>query len=390
MDNTLNSFLDGLEANSPNLYLVALAGCILVGIFLLTKGGDILTDGASDLARSLGVHPAIIGLTVVSVATSAPELFTSLAAIAGDAKDLIIGNVIGSNLANIGLVLGIATFINPIAMKGSLANWQTNLLLLTTLLFSISCLWIGKESFDRPLGIVFSIILVAYLIVVTRGAIIDRKAAKNSSETVPESKGSEDLVPPWKSLLIVLLASGALWLGSEVLVTGANGLLGNNLCRELLASGQEVRAFVRRSSNLGGLKGLPVQLHYGDVRDPQALKEAAAGCDVVYHTAAVFSYWGYSRDEMISTATEGATNTILAAKEAGVRRIVLTSSSSVLGPNWDPKPMTESDASDLEGTPDYFYSKWGFFTFSITGFTHTYFSKEYACQTIRYFYFYQS
>jgi cation:H+ antiporter len=224
MDSILNSFLNGLEANSPNLYLVALAGCILVGIFLLTKGGDILTDGASDLARTLGVHPAIIGLTVVSIATSAPELFTSLAAIAGDAKDLIIGNVVGSNLANIGLVLGIATFINPIAMKGSLANWQTNLLLLTTLLFSISCLWIGKESFDRPLGIVFSIILVAYLIVVTRGAIIDRKAAKNSSDTVPESKGDEDLAPPWKSLLIVLVASGALWLGSEVLVTGAKGL----------------------------------------------------------------------------------------------------------------------------------------------------------------------
>ena len=224
MDSILNSLLHGLEANSPNLYLVGLAGCILVGIFLLTKGGDILTDGASDLARSLGVHPAIIGLTVVSIATSAPELFTSLAAIAGDAKNLITGNIVGSNLANIGLVLGIATFINPIAMKGSLANWQTNLLLLTTLLFTISCLWIGKESFDRPLGIVFSIILVAYLIVVTRGAIIDRKAAKNSSEAVPESKGDEDLVPPWKSLLIVLVASGALWLGSEVLVTGAKGL----------------------------------------------------------------------------------------------------------------------------------------------------------------------
>jgi cation:H+ antiporter len=157
------------------------------------------------------------------VATSAPELFTSLAAIAGDAKDLIIGNVIGSNLANIGLVLGIATFINPIAMKGCLENWQTNLLLLITLLFSISCLWIGKESFDRPLGIVFSAILVAYLVFVTRGAIVERKRAKKSSESMPEAK-EEDHVPPWKSLFIVLVASGALWLGSEVLVTGAKGL----------------------------------------------------------------------------------------------------------------------------------------------------------------------
>ncbi len=143
-----------------------------------------------------------------------------------------------------------------------------------------------------------------------------------------------------------------------VLVTGANGLLGNNLCRELIAAGKEVRAFVREKSNLQGLKDLPVQLHFGDVRDPNALKQACDGCETMYHTAAVFSYWGYSRNEMLATATQGASNAVNAAKEAGVKRIVLTSSSSVLGPNWNPTPMTESDASQLDGTPDYFYSKW--------------------------------
>lgn len=143
-----------------------------------------------------------------------------------------------------------------------------------------------------------------------------------------------------------------------VLVTGANGLLGNNLCRELIAQGTEVRAFVRSNSNLQGLEGLPVSLHYGDVRDPKALAEAAHGCDIIYHTAAVFSYWGYSREEMLSTATNGATNAVAAAKQAGVKRMVLTASSSVLGPNWEPRAMTEADSSDLEGTPDYFYSKW--------------------------------
>ena len=100
----------------------------------------------------------------------------------------------------------------------------------------------------------------------------------------------------------------------SVLVTGANGLLGNNLCRELLAAGHEVRAFVRQNSNLDGLKDLPVQLHYGDVRDSQSLREAAVGCATLYHTAAVFLYWGYSRNEMISTAQEGAKNTVTAAK----------------------------------------------------------------------------
>jgi cation:H+ antiporter len=109
-------------------------------------------------------------------------------------------------------------------MKGCLPNWQTNLLLLTTILFSAACLWIGKESFDRSLGIIFTIILVAYLIFVTRGAIIDRKAAKKSSEATTGPKEDETLVPPWKSLLIVVVASGALWLGSDILVIGAKGL----------------------------------------------------------------------------------------------------------------------------------------------------------------------
>ena len=75
----------------------------------------------------------------------------------------------------------------------------------------------------------------------------------------------------------------------SVLVTGANGFLGNNLYRELLAAGYEVRAVVRQNSNFDGLKDLPVQLHYSDGRDSQSLREAAVGCSTLYHTAAVFS-----------------------------------------------------------------------------------------------------
>ena len=75
----------------------------------------------------------------------------------------------------------------------------------------------------------------------------------------------------------------------SVLVTGTNGLLGNNLCRELLVAGYEVRAFIRQNSNLDRLKNLPVQLRYGDDCDSQSLREAALGCSTLYPTAAVFS-----------------------------------------------------------------------------------------------------
>ena len=142
-----------------------------------------------------------------------------------------------------------------------------------------------------------------------------------------------------------------------VLVTGANGLLGNNLIRALCAKKIPVRGMVRQSSDLRSLQGLPVELAYGDVRDADALKAAATGCDLLFHTAAVFSYWGYSREEMIQTAEEGARNTVNAAQAAGIKRIILTASSSVLGPNWSRTPLTEEDGSDLEGTLDYFYTK---------------------------------
>lgn len=201
---------------------MALLGVLaLAGLYLLTKGGDILTDGAAALARNLGVHPAIIGLTVVSMATSAPELFTSLAAITGEAKGLILGNVVGSNLANVGLILGLATFLGPIRMKDSLPPWQTSLLFLVTVLFSALCLWPGKGEFSRENGVTFLVILLCYLIFVTRSALSARKAGKDATTTEDEQ---EDAMPTAKACLLALGATALLWLGSDSLVIGAKGL----------------------------------------------------------------------------------------------------------------------------------------------------------------------
>ena len=222
VDKFLQPFLDGLQTDSPSFHLIALVVLVLLGFFLLTKGGDLLTDGASDLARGLGIHPAVIGLTVVSISTSAPELFTSMAAIVGDAKRLIIGNVVGSNLANVGLILGVAAFVRPIKMKGSLPNWQSTLLLLITILFSVCCLWPGKATFDRLNGITFVVILAIYLVFVTRHALKDRKAYKKKREA--ETQETEGNISIARAILLVLGATVALWFGSDVLVIGAKSL----------------------------------------------------------------------------------------------------------------------------------------------------------------------
>ena len=141
------------------------------------------------------------------------------------------------------------------------------------------------------------------------------------------------------------------------LVTGANGLLGNHIVRALLEDGHTVKAMVRETSNLKALEGLDIDYTYGDVRDSAALRAAADGCETIFHTAAVFSYWGFSQEEMDQTAREGAINVVDAAKDAGVNRLVLTSSAGVLGRNQEQTPMTETSTPDLESMPAYFQSK---------------------------------
>jgi len=90
---------------------------VVIGVALLVKGADWLVDGAAALAARLGITPIVIGLTIVAFGTSAPELIVNLVAAAGGKPDIAIGNVIGSNIANILLILGIAAVIRPLAIK---------------------------------------------------------------------------------------------------------------------------------------------------------------------------------------------------------------------------------------------------------------------------------
>src|SRR5262249_10338966 len=117
----------------------------------------------------------------------------------------------------------------------------------------------------------------------------------------------------------------------KALVTGANGLIGANLVRELGAAGYEVRAFVRQTSDLRSLDGLPAEIVYGDVLQAETIAAAAEGCELLFHTAAVFAYWGRSAHELTTIAVDGTRHVVEAAHRAKVRRMVLTSSSVVLG-----------------------------------------------------------
>ena len=106
---------------------------IVVGLVGLFFGGDWLVKGASRIAKSLDVSPLIIGLTIVSVGTSAPELLVSVQAALDGVSDIAVGNVIGSNIANIGLILGISGVIAPIAVQLDIIRRAIPILVLTSI-----------------------------------------------------------------------------------------------------------------------------------------------------------------------------------------------------------------------------------------------------------------
>ena len=144
----------------------------------------------------------------------------------------------------------------------------------------------------------------------------------------------------------------------RALVTGANGLIGANVVRELLREGVEVTGLVRASADVSSLTDLPVDLAFGDVLDQASLTRAVAGQDLVFHTAVAFAYWGHEPAEMTRTAVEGSRNVLAAAADAGVRRVVMISSSVTLGASYDPvvRDETASAAND-PGEPAYVLAK---------------------------------
>ena len=143
----------------------------------------------------------------------------------------------------------------------------------------------------------------------------------------------------------------------KTLVTGGNGLIGANLVRELLAQGNEVRVFVRQTSDLSSLAGLPIDIFYGDVLQAETLTAAVKDCEVVFHAAAVFSYWGISASSLETTAVQGTLNVLEACRTAGVRRVVLTSSSVIFGSSTHPVLRDENFKLNEKDAPAYVVSK---------------------------------
>ena len=117
----------------------------------------------------------------------------------------------------------------------------------------------------------------------------------------------------------------------KALVTGATGFIGGNLVRELLKQGFQVRALVRETSNRANIDGLPVKISLGNLMDRASLDRAVADCSVLFHVAASYSFWTPHPSDVYDTNVQGTENILTAAGNAGIQRIVYTSTESTIG-----------------------------------------------------------
>jgi dihydroflavonol-4-reductase len=135
------------------------------------------------------------------------------------------------------------------------------------------------------------------------------------------------------------------------LVTGATGHLGSNLVRSLLGAGDEVIALARPSSDLRGLAGLKVKVVHGDLLDPPSVERAAAGCARIFHAGALYQN-GRDPEAILRTAVDGTKHVLAAAKAAGCRRLVYTSSNATIGYGKDPGvPLDERSSMQNAQSP---------------------------------------
>ena len=186
---------------------------IIFGLILLIKGGEWLMKAAVSLSLSMRVPKIVIGMTVVSFATSAPELIVSLQSSLSGHSDLALGNVVGSNIANLAFVLAITILISPITITQSFYKTDWPMMILATLLF-IGFLNSdqGLEQWEGACLFILLIIFLVYLILFQKQAVYD------------EAPEDDELLSLQKTISYFFLGAVGLWLGSETLVKGAISL----------------------------------------------------------------------------------------------------------------------------------------------------------------------
>ncbi len=186
---------------------------VISGLLFLILGGNWLLKAAVAISLRLSIPKIVVGMTVVSFATSAPELIVSVNAALDGFPDLALGNVVGSNIANLGLVLAITVILGPINVRKNFYTTNWPVMMLASLIFFAFIYFDGQLQQSEGIAMVVLLFLfLVYLLRYQKTAVVDE---------MPED---DVLLPLYKTVLFLGLGGVGLWGGSELLIDGAVGL----------------------------------------------------------------------------------------------------------------------------------------------------------------------
>ena len=180
---------------------------LIVGFVLLMKGADIFVDGSSSLADKIGIPQIVIGLTIVAFGTSAPEAAVSITAGIKGSPDLSISNVLGSNILNVLLILGIASVIAPLSIQKNTLKYEIPFVFVITGLLG--------NKLSRVDGVIFLLFMAAFMVYLV---IISKKQPDAVEETVIKK------MPVWKMILFIILGGAGIVGGSQLTVNAATSI----------------------------------------------------------------------------------------------------------------------------------------------------------------------
>lgn len=184
---------------------------LIIGFVFLMKGADWFVDGASALAGRLGIPQIVIGLTIVAFGTSAPEAAVSITAALNKSADLAISNVVGSNILNVLLILGVASIITPLAIKKNTFRYEIPFVAIITLLLLGLGLW--GHDISRIDGIIFLILMCAFMVYLI---FVAKSEKKSSGEETPVKQ-----MKIWKMIIFILVGGAGIIFGSQITVNSA-------------------------------------------------------------------------------------------------------------------------------------------------------------------------
>ncbi len=197
------------------IYVLLLA----LGFVLLSKGADLFVDGSASIATKAGIPQLVIGLTIVAMGTSAPEAAVSISSAIAGSAEIAVGNVVGSNILNVLIILGISATIVPLAVRKISHVLDIPMVLLATAILFVLGLF-GSINFIG--GIILLIIFIGYMAILFINAFKAKKA--NGGVIAPEDDVEIKIMPIWKSIIFVVIGLAMIVFGSSVTVNSATSI----------------------------------------------------------------------------------------------------------------------------------------------------------------------